>query len=465
MNRDDPEVLLQPAHSVEAERSVLGAILIDNDAFDRVADKLTEGDFFVLSHRQLFAAMAAMLRDSKTVDLVTLTAEMDARRQLEAIGGIQAIGGIASEVPTAQNVELYANIVRARSRSRALLAASWKLGELAHDRSRTPDDAIAEGEAVLARLAESHADADAQPVGAYLTEIADEIERRMMRDGDGVQGLATGLADLDEKLCGLQPDDLVLIAARPSIGKTALGLQIAQTAALAGKTALVFSLEMPRKKLIERMLSNIGHVNSHALRNGRLARGDWDGISAAMGRLLDAKLIIDDATPMTVTQMRARARRTHRKHGLDLIVIDYIGLVDGEKGEKRHEEVSDISRRLKGIARELHIPVVALVQLNRKTEDRTGNRPKLSDLRESGALEQDADVVMLLYRDEYYNEDSDWKGTAEINIAKQRNGETGMVRTAFRGEYSRFDDLSHDYQRPTPSIGPRNTRKRKGMDE
>lgn len=457
----DEHGLLLPAHSTEAESVIIGALLNDNDAFDAIADALTESDFFAERHRILWRCIAGLLRDGKAADPVTVTAALDRTRELDTVGGIQAIGALANEAPTSRNIARYAQIVRDRAMMRKIGIAAMELGSLSMAVNRPPAELLSDAEALLAGLADAATGGDAETVGAYLVETVNEIERRMERGGE-IQGLSTGLDVLDDKTCGLQRGDLILIASRPSIGKTSLGMQIAQNTAIRGGKALVFSLEMRRAHLIERMISNLGRVNGHALRNGRLTNDDWTGITAAMGGLLKTSLVIDDTTPINVTQMRAKSRRAKRRlGGLDLIVIDYVGLMDGE-GEKRHEQVSDISRRLKALARELDVPVLALVQLNRKAEDRTGNRPKLSDLRDSGALEQDADVVMMLYRDEYYNVDSDWKGVAEINIAKQRMGETGIVRTSFEGEYSRFANLPSEYVPPSASMGPRG--KRKGMD-
>lgn len=450
--------LWQPPHSIDAERAVLGAMLLDNRAFDAVAETVTEADFYASHHREIWRETVGLIERGKAADAVTVCAALRERRsdvERDYVEDLQL--GTA----TAYNARRYAEIVRERSILRRLAAAAVSIGDLAHNGlGRTSAELLQEAEALLAGLTDHVQSEDAAPIGEYLPKVVDEIEARMNRGGD-IQGLSTGLRVLDDKTNGLQAGDLIVVAGRTSMGKTALSMQIAQHVALESKTVLVFSLEMPRQQLIERMLANLGRVNSHALRNGRLNDDDWSGISSAMGRLLDSKLLIDDTSPLNVTQLRARARRAKRKHGLDLIVIDYIGLMDGD-GERRHEQVADISRRLKTLAKEMSVPVLALAQLNRKSEDRTNNRPRISDLRDSGAVEQDADLVLLLYRDDYYNEDSEWKGTAEIIVAKQRMGETGTIRTLFVGENSRFADLPDDFISPAAAMGQK--RRRKGME-
>lgn len=450
MKRDDEaKVGHLPPHSTEAEQHVLGAILLANEAFDACAAIIGEGDFYVANHRKIWCAIAQQVGSGKSADAVTVVAALDQAGELQAVGGVEYVGGLQALVPTARNVETYARIIRERSLLRQLGAAATQLHALAaNPMGRKVSELVDEAARIFDAFDQGESE-EVQPIGAYLVDLIERIEDR--RNRGEIQGLSTGLRDLDRITAGLQKSDLILIAGRPSQGKSALAMQIAQYAALHSKSVVVFSLEMSRDQLLERMISNVGTVDADSLRTGQLSNESWEGVSAALGALRDVKLLCYDASDMTVQRVRSIARRAKRKQGCDLIVLDYLQLLtpDGDS-ENRNSEIQKISSGLKAMAKELDCPVVALSQLSRKVEERMIKKPVMSDLRDSGALEQDADVIALLYRDEYYNDadDNPMKGIAEIIIAKQRMGRTGTVYTEFSGEYSRFRNMSHEWRRP-----------------
>lgn len=444
-----PEMLKLPPHSIDAEQNVIGSILIENEAWDVVAASLTEADFWSDQHRRIWRAVGAIIGAGKVADAVTVVARLDQSGDLEAVGGIEYIGALVGQLGTARNVQAYAKIVRERSQLRRLVSAASDLQALAmNPLGRSADELVGEAAKVLDAFGQND-DADAvKPIGEYLVNLIDRIEQR--RNRGAIQGLSTSIQALDAITAGLQNGDLFLLAGRPSHGKSALAMQIAGHAAMAGHSVVVFSLEMSRDQLLERMVSNVGTVNADALRTGNLCNEEWEGVSVALSRLRDIRLLCYDAADMNVSRVRAIARRVKRKHGCALVVLDYLQLLTPEDGENRNAEITQISRGLKLMAKELGCPVLALSQLSRKVEERANKRPVPSDLRDSGALEQDADVIALLYQDQVYDKSdaNPLKGIAEIIIAKQRMGRTGTVYTEFAGEYSRFRDMPSEWRRP-----------------
>lgn len=449
MNRDD-DGLQAPPHSIEAEQNVLGAILGQNDAYDVCTALIGEGDFYLETHRAIWRAIAKQMALGRPADAVTVVARLDESNELERVGGIEYIGNLQSSIPSARNVAAYAKIVKERALLRQLAGAAMQLQGLAmNPLGKTAGELVDEAAKLFDTLGGTDSADEVKPIGSYLVRLVDSIEQR--HDRGEIQGLATGLRDLDRMTAGWQRGDLILIAGRPSMGKSALAMQFAQRAAIHGKSVVVFSLEMSRDQLLERMISNIGNVDSDQLRTGALDDDGWAGVSAAMGQLLDVKLLCYDASDMTVQRVRSIARRAKRKQGCDLIVLDYLQLLTPEgENENRNAEITKISVGLKAMAKELDCPVIALSQLSRKVTERADKRPVASDLRDSGSLEQDADVIALLYRDEVYNKNDDnpWRGTAELIIDKQRMGRTGTIYLHFEGEYSRFRDMAHEWRRP-----------------
>ncbi|MDP2825133.1 MAG: replicative DNA helicase [Sulfuritalea sp.] len=432
-----------PPHSIEAEHSVIGGLLVAGEsAWDRVADVVSESDFYRDDHRRIFRHIALLAGAGKGVDVVTVFESIERSNEVDQTGGLGYLGEIANNTPSAANIRRHAEIVRDRAILRQLVSVGDQIANLAHGQSDARI-AIDEAQRLLADIADAGSSrSEPVAIGTVLGSVLEGIETRQASDSS-TAGLSTGFVDLDRKLCGLHPGDLIIIAGRTSMGKSSLALNIAENVAVGGKPALVFSLEMETGQLGTRSLASLGSVSMERMRNGRMLDSDWDGITAALGKLHEAPLLIDDSGGLTVTQMAARARRMMRRQGLALIVIDYLQLMRGE-GNTRNEELGDLTRRLKLLAKELRVPVILLSQLSRKVEDRTNKRPLMSDLRESGAIEQDADVILMVYRDEYYNPGSPDAGTAEVLIAKQRMGATGEVRLAFQGEFSRFRDLARD---------------------
>jgi replicative DNA helicase len=436
-----PEFIKLPPHSIDAEQSLLGGLLIGGEAaWDRVADIVTEADFYRDDHRRIFGYIRELVETNRPVDVVTVADAIQASNQVEQTGGLAYLGEIANATPSAANIKGYALAVAEKSRQRALIAVADQIQALAWQAGPTPAcDRIDAATGKLMALAERGATRD-EPryMTSILGKVVDRIEDRM-NHGGGVSGLPTGFADLDRVLDGLKPGDLIIIAGRPSMGKTAFALNIAENIATAGTSTLVFSLEMVDEQLALRTLSSLGGIETTRLASGRLHDEDWERMSVALGKLHDAPLVIDPSVNLSVAQMQARARRQKRKGGLGLIVIDYLQLMNGQ-GNTRNEELSAITRSLKLMARDLAVPVICLSQLSRKVEDRSDKRPMLADLRESGAIEQDADQVLMLYRDDYYTPGSPWKGIAECLIRKNRNGACNDIKLIFQPEFSRFRD-------------------------
>ena len=430
-----------PPHSVEAEQGVLGGLLLDNAAWERIADMLTEADFYLADHRTLFQTMRAMFGRGEPVDVITLATAIEARGEAERVG-LGYVVALASGTPSAANIARYAGIVRERSAAREMLAASNRLSELAHDVALGADERIERATAEVLRLAAGvRSGREATTLKDALRDAIEAIDERARNPG-AVSGLATGFLAIDDETCGLQPGDLVIVDGRPSMGKTTLATNIAENVALAGGGVFFASLEMSAAQLAERSLARFGSVPTQAMRKGQLAQRDYDGLVVSTGRLRDAPMMIQDdpAAISTVGRLRMGAIKARQRFGrLDLIVIDYLQLMRAD-GNTRNEELGSITRGLKLMAKELGCPVILLSQLSRKCEERTDKRPHLSDLRESGSIEQDADVVLMAYRDEYYTPESSYKGLAEILIRKQRMGPLGTVYLRFEGQFSRFSD-------------------------
>lgn len=439
------EALKVPPHSIEAEQAVLGGLMLENSAWDQVADVITEDDFYRRDHRLIFRAVTELSARSTPFDVITLTEQLAGINELENAGGLSYLGGLAKNTPTAANIKAYATIVRERSILRQLIRTGTEIANNAFNpEGRDSAELLDHCEKLVFEIAERGARGKRGFVSIkdLLVKAVDRIETLFQLDNP-ITGIPTGFNDFDEMTSGLQKSDLVIVAGRPSMGKTTFAMNLAEHAAIkTGLPVAVFSMEMPGEQLAMRMMSSLGRIDQHRLRTGRLDDDDWPRVTSAIGMLAEAPLYIDDTPAMTPTDLRARARRLAREHGLGMIVIDYLQLmqVPGNK-ENRATEISEISRSLKSLAKELHVPVVALSQLNRSLEQRPNKRPVMSDLRESGAIEQDADLIVFIYRDEVYNEDSADKGTAEIIIAKQRNGPIGTTRLTFLGQYTRFENF------------------------
>jgi replicative DNA helicase len=439
-----------PPHSIEAEQSVLGGLLLDNTAFDRIADRVSENDFYRDEHRRIFRQISRLLERNKPADAVTVAESLDIAGEGSETGGLAYLGELAANTPSAANIGRYAEIVRERAVLRQLVTAGDEIASSAlNPLGREPKELLDEAEAKVFAIAEGgmRHQTGFVHINPLLTQVVERIQELHDRDNPSdITGIPTGYHDLDGKTSGLQPGDLLIVAGRPSMGKTSFALNMAEHVAIeVGLPVAVFSMEMGGAQLAMRMLSSVGKLDAHRVRTGRLNDDEWSRLSFALGKMHEAPLYIDETPALNPIDLRARARRLHRQCGkLGLIVIDYLQLMSaaGGRSENRATEISEISRSLKGLAKELSVPVIALSQLNRSLEQRPNKRPVMSDLRESGAIEQDADVIMFIYRDEVYNPDSPDKGSAEIIIGKQRNGPIGMVRLTFVGEYTRFENFA-----------------------
>jgi replicative DNA helicase len=438
------DALKLPPNSIEAEQSVLGGLMIDNATWDQVADLLNENDFYRKDHRLIFRAIASLAEDGQPSDAVTLSEWLASNNELDSAGGLAYLGSLAKNTPTAANIKAYANIVRERSVLRQLIRVSTNIANSAYNpEGRNSNEILDEAEKQVFDIAErgSRSQSGYLPIKKLLVRAVDRIDT-LYQNESAYTGIPTGFPDFDDKTSGLQNSDLIIVAGRPSMGKTSFAMNLVETAAIKSKTPVaVFSMEMPGEQLVMRMMSSLGRIDQHKIRTGKLDDADWPRLTSAVGILNEAPIFIDDTPGMTPMEVRARARRIAREHGLGLIVIDYLQLMQsGGSNENRATEISEISRSLKGLAKELGVPVIALSQLNRGLEQRPNKRPIMSDLRESGAIEQDADLIVFIYRDEVYNEDSPDKGTAEIIIGKQRNGPIGTSRLTFLGQYTRFEN-------------------------
>jgi len=449
----DPQVdgLKLPPYSVEAEQSVLGGLLLDNTAWEKIADVLADSDFYRADHRLIYRHISILVEDNKPADALTVSESLERSAKLGDVGGQAYIGSLALNTPSAANIRRYAEIVRERAIMRRLAEVGTSITESVFSPlGRSAKDLLDNAEKEVFAIAEAGARGrqgftEIQPL---LTQVVERIDTLYKRDNPSdVTGISTGFTDLDRMTSGLQPGDLVIVAGRPSMGKTAFALNIAEHVALdVGMPAAVFSMEMSGPQLVMRMLGSLGRLDQHKMRTGALNDDDWQKLTASVGKLNEAPIFIDESGMLNPTELRGRARRLHRQQGgpgLGLIVIDYLQLMEtGNSMENRATEVAEISRALKAVAKELNVPVVALSQLNRGLEQRPNKRPVMSDLRESGAIEQDADLILFIYRDEVYNQDSPDRGTAEIIIGKQRNGPIGTVKLTFLGQYTRFENFA-----------------------
>ncbi|TFW18336.1 replicative DNA helicase [Duganella callida] len=443
----DPQIesLRVPPHSIEAEQSVIGGLLRDNAAFDRIADMMQPEDFYRYDHRIIFEQIVRMINGSKPADVVTVYETLAQLGKAEDVGGLSYLNAMAQNTPSAANIRRYAEIVRDRSVLRQLITVADDIsGQAFSPQGKETKEILDEAESRIFAIAEQGARGAAGwlAVQPLLTQVVERIDELYSRDNQSeITGVPTGFIDLDRMTSGLQPGDLVIVAGRPSMGKTAFSVNIGENVAIeAGLPVAIFSMEMGGAQLAMRMLGSVGQLDQHRLRTGRLNDEDWPRLTHAIQKMNDAQVFIDETPALNPIEMRARARRLARQCGkLGLIIVDYLQLMQGSKpGDNRASEISEISRSLKGLAKELGCPVIALSQLNRSLEQRPNKRPVMSDLRESGAIEQDADVIIFLYRDEVYNPDSPDKGTAEIIIGKQRNGPIGAVRLTWIGAYTKF---------------------------
>ena len=443
------EGLKLPPHSLEAEQSVLGGLMLDNERWDNVSERVTGEDFFSRPHRTIFSQMQRLLEQGRPIDLITLSEALETGGELENVGGFAYLAELSKNTPSAANINAYADIVRERAVIRDMISVANEIADAGYDpQGRSSEDLLDLAESRVFQIAENRANKDEGPKGieAILEETVEKIEKLYAQPHDGVTGVSSGYHDLDKKTAGLQPSDLIIVAARPSMGKTTFAMNLCENAAMTEeKPVLIFSLEMPGNQIMMRMLASLSRVDQTRIRTGQLDDEDWARISSTMGILLEKRnMYIDDSSGLTPTEVRSRARRIFREHGgLSLIMIDYLQLMRVPSlSDNRTLEIAEISRSLKALAKELQVPVVALSQLNRSLEQRADKRPVNSDLRESGSIEQDADLIMFIYRDEVYHESSDLKGVAEIIIGKQRNGPIGTVRLTFNGQWSRFDNYA-----------------------
>src|SRR5882724_7502010 len=445
------EQIKLPPHSVEAEQSVLGGLLLESSAMDKISDLVMAEDFYRHEHRLIFSQIVRLTELSKPIDVITVAEALEIAGELDKVGGLPYLGGLAQNVPSAANVRRYGEIVRERSIMRKLVEVGGDIASSAYNPTgRDAAQLLDEAESMVFEIAEagSRGQQGFTRMPPLLTKVVERIETLYARENQNdVTGTATGFTDLDRYTSGLQAGELIIVAGRPSMGKTAFSINIAENIALDSKLPVaIFSMEMAASQLAMRMLGSVGKLNQHDLRTGRLQEDDWGHLTQALGKLNDAPIFIDESAALSSLDVRARARRLHRQEkGLGLIVVDYLQLMSsnvGKASENRATEISEISRSLKALAKELHVTVMALSQLNRSLEQRPNKRPVMSDLRESGAIEQDADLILFIYRDEVYNPDSPEKGKAEVIIGKQRNGPIGTVTLVFQGEYTRFANFA-----------------------
>jgi len=436
--------LKMPPNSIEAEQSLLGGLMLDNAAWDKVADLIVASDFYRKDHRLIFAGIAELAETSNPCDVVTLSEFLDNRDELEASGGLEYLAMLSNETPGAANVRAYARILRERSTLRSLISAGNQIsGSAFATDGRSASDLVDEAERLVFEIAEkgSRGQVGFRHLKSILPDAVDRIDL-LHQSGGNITGISTGFTEFDKLTAGLQAGELIVIAGRPSMGKSTLAVNIAENAAIGAKVpTAIFSMEMPSQQLAFRMISSLGRVDQTHLRTGNFPDEDWSRINTAVQLMSDAPIFIDDSASLSPTEIRARARRLKREHGLGLIVVDYLQLMQVHGStENRATEISEISRSLKALAKELELPIIALSQLNRSVEQRTDKRPVMSDLRESGAIEQDADLIVFIYREEVYNQDTPRKGIADISIAKQRNGPIGDFLLTFVGRFTKFEN-------------------------
>ena len=443
--------LVAPPHSIEAEQSILGGLLISGanaNAWDDIVEKVSDIDFYRSDHRDIFRMIGQLIEEGKPIDIVTVSEALNQLNLLEQIGGEAYLGNLAKNTPSAANIGAYATIVRERAVLRQLISVSNKISESAFNpKGRESGDVLDEAERQIFEIAEMRSRGPGpKAIKALLADAVNKIDQ-LYHSQDQLTGAPSGFSDLDQMTNGLQPADLVIVAGRPSMGKTTFAMNICEHVAVTtDKPVVVFSMEMPADSIVMRMLSSLGRIDQSRLRSGQLTEEDWPRVNSAMAILSTKKIYIDDSPALNPLEVRARTRRVFREHGeIGLILVDYLQLMQVPGAENRVGEISEISRSLKALAKEMNAPLIALSQLNRGLEQRPNKRPVMSDLRESGAIEQDADIIAFIYRDEVYNKETNDKGIAEIIIGKHRNGPIGAVKLAFLGQFTRFEDLMHDY--------------------
>jgi len=442
-----------PPHSLDAEQAVLGGLMLDNKAWDQIADKVSEKHFYRRDHQLIFRAISKLTEQSQPIDVITVSEMLQKLEAHKEVGGLSYVGELAKNTPSAANIAAYADIVYERSVLRELISVGTNITESAFDpQGRASAEILDEAEKKVFDIAERGVRSQGpESIRSILAKTIDNIEKRF-QENTPITGIATGFSDVDRLTTGMQAGDLIIVAGRPSMGKTTFAMNIAEHAAIRSqKSVLVFSMEMPGETLAMRMLSSLGRIDQNKLRTGKLIEDDWTRLTSAVALLSEAKLYIDETPALSPMELRARARRVARERDfpLGLIVIDYLQLMRGQgQSENRTAEISEISRSLKSLAKELRVPIIALSQLNRSLEQRPNKRPVMSDLRESGAIEQDADLIIFIYRDEVYHEDSTDKGTAEIIVGKQRNGPIGTVRLTFLGQFTRFENFMTEHITP-----------------
>ncbi|MFP8919464.1 replicative DNA helicase [Megasphaera indica] len=436
-----------PPQNVEAEQAVLGAMLLSHDAVIVAMEKLQSQDFYRDVHRIIFEAMEHLHRENKEIDVITLPDELKRMKKLDDVGGLEYVLNLPNLVGSAANIEYYANIVAEKALARNLISTCTELTAEAYDGQKETEALLDDAERRILQLSDTKNRGDFASVGAVVEVTLDKITK-LYENKAGLTGLPTGFRDLDRMTSGLQPSDLILVAARPSMGKTAFTLNIAQNVGVRQhKTVAFFSLEMSQEQLVQRLLCQIAHIDSQKLRTGQLnSDEEWTRLTDACDKLYESPIYIDDTPGISVAEMRSKARRLKSEHGLDLIIVDYLQLMQGRNAESRQQEISEISRSLKALARELKVPLIALSQLSRSVESRQDKRPMLSDLRESGALEQDADIVSFLYREDYYDKETENQHITEVILAKHRNGPVGSVKLYFKNEFTLFLNLDTQHE-------------------
>ena len=447
-NDAETTALKIPPHSIEAEQAVLGGAFLDEKAWDKVTGRVREEDFYRKDHRVIFRAISSLNNEGQAYDIVTVAEWLENHQLLDESGGMRNLAALAENTPSASNITAYAEIVRKRSILRQLITATSNINDTVFNpQGKSSEQILEAAEQIVFEIAEQEEKGrkSYQNINFYTDKVMERIQTLAESDSP-ITGVPTGYHDLDFKTAGFQPADLIIIAGRPSMGKTALAVNIAENAAIKDKHCVaIFSMEMPAEQLTMRMVSSLANIDQHKVRTGKLDGDDWERFRSTVGMLQETKMFIDDTPALTPAELRARCRRISREHGLDLVVVDYLQLMQvAGTAENRATEISEISRSLKAMAKELNIPVIALSQLNRSLESRQDKRPVMSDLRESGAIEQDADVIIFIYREEVYDKETDNKGMAEIIISKQRNGPIGDLKLAWRGQYTRFDNYIGD---------------------
>lgn len=448
MDKDFESSTKVPPHSLLAEQSVIGGLMHDSNVWDDLADRLIPEDFYRHEHRLIYEALSELAKRYQPLDAVTVSEHLEANGKIDETGGLPYLAGLVQDTPGASNILAWADIVREHSIRRQLIRAGAAIIEQGYAKDGTDTgDLLDQAEREVFQIAERRRHND--KVGIQVADLVGTAVEEIQRRSEGLEtaGLATGLHRFDDRTTGLHPGDLVILAARPAMGKTSLAMNWVEHAAMIKKVpAAVFSMEMPALQLAQRLISSHGRINQESLRKGQLSPEEWGRINSAATTLRESVIIIDDTPALSPTELRARARRMKREHNIGLIMVDYLQLMQVPNSrENRTNEIAEISRSLKALAKELELPIIALSQLNRSVEQRDNKRPRMSDLRESGGIEQDADLIVFIYRDEYYNPDSIDKGVSEVIIAKQRNGPTGTIRAAFLGQYTRFENLATEY--------------------